>query len=92
MLNLQNHVLTSSNSCPLYAETTHGITNENLNKLFDPFFTTKEVGSGTGLGLSLAYDIVNKHNGQIKVQSELDVGTTFTIILPVIAEKESALV
>jgi len=59
-----------------------GIPKENLRKIFEPFFTTKEVGKGTGLGLSLAYDIVRKHGGNIEVKSEVEIGTEFTITLP----------
>lgn len=60
-----------------------GMPKANLDQIFIPFFTTKPIGVGTGLGLSIAYDtIVNKHAGQIKVESELGVGTTFTLILP----------
>ena len=66
-----------------------GIPKANLDHIFTPFFTTKPVGMGTGLGLSIAYDIiVNKHAGQIKVESEVGKGTTFTIILPPPAESE----
>ncbi|RLP53771.1 MAG: hypothetical protein D6160_14365 [Ketobacter sp.] len=60
-----------------------GIPDTIINKIFDPFFTTKEVGKGTGLGLSLSYGIVQKHNGTLSVKSEPDVGTTFTITLPI---------
>jgi two-component system NtrC family sensor kinase len=60
-----------------------GMPKANFEHIFTPFFTTKPVGEGTGLGLSIAYDIiVNKHAGQIKVESELGAGTTFTLILP----------
>jgi two-component system NtrC family sensor kinase len=66
------------------SDTGGGIKPENLKRIFDPFFTTKEVGKGTGLGLAIAYDIItNKHNGTIEVQSEVGVGTTFSIILPI---------
>ncbi|ABW66698.1 ATP-binding protein [Desulfosudis oleivorans] len=65
------------------ADTGCGIPPENLDKLFDPFFSTKEVGKGTGLGLSVSFGIVKEHNGNIRVQSEVGVGSTFFIWLPV---------
>ncbi|MCE5182107.1 MAG: PAS domain S-box protein [Betaproteobacteria bacterium] len=65
------------------ADTGKGIKPENLKRIFDPFFTTKPVGEGTGLGLSLSYNIVAKHHGSIEVQSEVGKGTTFRIWLPV---------
>ncbi len=65
------------------ADTGSGITKENLSRIFDPFFTTKPIGQGTGLGLSLAYGIVQKHRGCIGVDSEPGKGTTFRITLPV---------
>jgi PAS domain S-box-containing protein len=64
-------------------DTGEGIAPENLKKIFDPFFTTKPVGEGTGLGLSLAYGIVQKHHGRIEVESELGNGARFRIWLPV---------
>ena len=60
-----------------------GIRKENLTRIFDPFFTTKPVGKGTGLGLSLSYGIVRKHNGQLDVRSEVGLGTTFRVTVPV---------
>ncbi|MDP2154855.1 MAG: ATP-binding protein, partial [Sulfuricella sp.] len=49
----------------------------------DPFFTTREVGSGTGLGLTVCRDIVQAHGGRIEVESTVGTGTTFTVVLPV---------
>ena len=63
------------------SDTGMGISKENIPKLFDPFFTTKEVGKGTGLGLNVAYNIIEKHNGTIDVESEVGKGTTFIIRL-----------
>ena len=60
-----------------------GIAPENIDKLFDPFFTTKEIGEGTGLGLSVCYGIIERHNGSITIASELGAGTTVTVRLPV---------
>lgn len=65
-----------------FRDTGCGIAPENLKRLFEPFFTTKPVGSGTGLGLSLSWSIVQKHQGRIDVSSTPGVGTTFTVILP----------
>ena len=59
-----------------------GIAEENLEHIFEPFFTTKEPGMGSGLGLAQVYGIVMQHGGQIMVESQIDVGTTFTIYLP----------
>ena len=64
-------------------DTGKGIAKENLKRIFDPFFTTKPVGSGTGLGLSLSYGIINKHHGSINVDSEVGKGTRFRIWLPI---------
>lgn len=63
-------------------DTGHGIDHSNLTRIFDPFFTTRDVGEGTGLGLSICYGIIRDHGGHISVSSRLDVGTTFTILLP----------
>jgi signal transduction histidine kinase len=61
-----------------------GISQKNLNKVFQPFFTTKPSGEGTGLGLSLSYDIITKgHGGEIKVETKEGEGAEFIIQLPV---------
>ncbi len=60
-----------------------GVPHDHLAKVFDPFFTTKEVGSGTGLGLSLALGVVQQHGGQIRFESSEGSGTAVTIDLPV---------
>lgn len=65
------------------ADTGTGIAEEQISKIFDPFFTTKPVGEGTGLGLSTSYGIIEKHGGTITVESNRDLGTTFTVRIPV---------
>jgi len=64
------------------ADTGVGIPKGNLSRLFEPFFSTKKKGKGVGLGLSVAYGIIQEHGGSIQVQSEEGRGTTFTIELP----------
>ena len=61
----------------------NGIPQKVLDKIFQPFFTTKPTGQGTGLGLSLAYDIIKAHGGEIKVETKEGEGTAFIISLPV---------
>jgi len=61
----------------------NGIPQKVLDKIFQPFFTTKPTGQGTGLGLSLSYDIIKAHNGEIKVNTKEGEGTEFVISLPV---------
>ncbi len=60
-----------------------GIPEEIKDKIFQPFFTTKPTGSGTGLGLSLSYDIVKAHGGQLYVESHVNIGTVFVIKIPI---------
>jgi len=60
----------------------NGIPKSIVDKIFQPFFTTKPTGQGTGLGLSLSYDIVRAHGGEIKVRTNENVGTEFIIQLP----------
>ncbi len=64
------------------SDTGCGIPPENLQKIFEPFFTTKDVDKGTGLGMSIAFEIIKQHQGTISVSSEVGKGTTFTIELP----------
>lgn len=72
--------------CVAISDSGMGIPAEKLDRIFEPFYTTKEVGKGTGLGLSIAYDIVKKHKGEIRVTSEVRKGTTFTVLIPIVAE------
>jgi signal transduction histidine kinase len=60
----------------------NGIPQKVLDKIFQPFFTTKPTGQGTGLGLSLSYDIVKAHGGELKVETIENEGAEFTIVLP----------
>jgi PAS domain S-box-containing protein len=59
-----------------------GMDQNTIEKIFDPFYTTKEVGRGTGLGLSVSYGIIKRFNGEIKVESRINKGSKFTIVLP----------
>jgi two-component system NtrC family sensor kinase len=68
-------VLVSDNGC--------GISEANLDRIFEPFFTTKDVDKGTGLGLYISYNIVERHNGLIEIDSEEGKGTTVTVTLPI---------
>jgi two-component system, sensor histidine kinase and response regulator len=65
-------------------DTGPGITEAQMSKIFDPYFTTKQGKSGTGLGLYITKKVVEDHNGSIKVESTPDMGTTFTIRLPLL--------
>ena len=60
-----------------------GMSPEVLNQIFEPFFTTKGAGEGTGLGMAISQQIMEQHNGDIKVVSTEGIGTTFTLILPI---------
>ncbi len=67
-------------------DTGTGIDPENLTKIFEEGFTTKSKNKGSGLGLALSHDVVNRHKGRIEVHSVLEVGSTFTVYLPIDSE------
>ena len=78
-----------NDACVEIADNGAGIPPEHLARIFDPGFTTKGVGVGTGLGLSICYRIVQDHRGEIKVASQVGVGTRFTIVLPMDLDKNT---
>lgn len=65
-----------------------GMDEETKEKIFDPFFTTKDVGKGTGLGLFVVQNIIDKYNGKISVESEIGQGSCFSVYLPLIDSKD----
>jgi two-component system NtrC family sensor kinase len=73
-----------------FSDNGQGIMPENLGRIFEPFFTTKEPGLGTGLGLSISHRIIRQTGGDIRVESQPDVGTTFIVNLPVAQAVESS--
>jgi two-component system NtrC family sensor kinase len=81
------HIKSRVNQTRIYVDISDngpGIPPETQKKVFDPFFTTKETGKGTGLGLWVSYDIMEKMGGSIKLDSRTGVGTTFTIEIPIV--------
>jgi PAS domain S-box-containing protein len=73
----------------LVRDTGSGIDPRHISRLFEPFFTTKSVAEGTGLGLSVVHGIVTSHGGSIEVDSTPGVGSSFTVMLPVLADMAS---
>jgi len=90
-----NNSLKKSNSklsepeyiCLTVSDTGCGISDDLIGHIFEPFYSTKSVDKGTGLGLSVVYGIIQNHNGEIIVESKIDIGTTFKVYLPTISEK-----
>ncbi len=72
----------SNNLIILISDTGKGITQENLRRVFEPFFTTKPTGTGMGLGLWVSYGIIRNNGGDILVESKIEEGTKFTVLLP----------
>jgi signal transduction histidine kinase len=86
-------ISTSSNENDIFISISDngiGMSEQTIKKVFEPFFTTKEVGEGTGLGMSIAYNTIKKHNGQINVNSEPGKGTEFILQIPIVFDTKTA--
>ncbi|MBU1234005.1 MAG: cache domain-containing protein, partial [Proteobacteria bacterium] len=68
----------------IVSDTGYGINPDKISKIFDPYFTTKQIGEGTGLGLSTVHGIVKDHDGSVKVYSEVNKGSAFQVLLPLV--------
>jgi two-component system NtrC family sensor kinase len=90
-LTLKTELVQQPGSAPMIrfsiADTGTGIPKRDLTRIFDPFFTTKPVGQGTGLGLSICFGIVQEHGGHIHAESDVGVGTTVVVDIPLITEQ-----
>ncbi|MEH2301084.1 sensor histidine kinase [Nostoc sp.] len=82
-IHIYTEILDSNQVIIRIADNGCGMTEEIMQKIFDPFYTTKPVGSGTGLGVSISYQIINKHGGQLKCISAPLQGTEFIIQIPI---------
>ena len=80
---LHNNIKQGSYFCMSFEDSGSGMDEKTIKFLFDPFYSTKPVGEGTGLGLSVSYNLVKKWGGTIQVSSELNKGSTFSILIPV---------
>jgi len=72
----------------IFSDTGCGIAPEHMEAIFEPFFSTKDEVKGVGLGLPISHGIVKRHHGTIEVQSEVGMGSTFTVTLPLLTEEE----
>lgn len=87
-ISISTHIENESSIAMQISDTGCGISPEDIKKIYEPFFTTKEVGTGTGLGLSVCLGIIESHDGRIVVESTLGKGTTFKVILPILERNE----